>query len=60
MVNDTCEYYQNLTLGGDSTLTSDDISFYIYYYTVMSLIVLVNIVGNTMVITAFVRHKKLR
>ena len=60
MADDNCPYYRNLTNGGDTVLTNEDISFYIYYYTLVFLITLINIVGNSMVITAFIKHKKLR
>ena len=55
-----CSYYNNLTKGEDDQLTSDDISFYIYYYTLVFLLALINIFGNSMIIIAFIRYKKLR
>ena len=60
MADDTCQYYKNLTNGGDTILTNQDISFYMYYYTLVFLITLINIIGNSMIITAFIKHKKLR
>ena len=60
MSQKNCSYYYDLTNGVEAHLTADDISFYIYYYTFIFLIVLVNIFGNTMIIVAFIKHKKLR
>ena len=60
MADDDCSYYKNLTEGGKTVLTDDDISFYIFYYSLVLLITLVNMVGNSMIIIAFIRHKKLR
>ena len=59
MVDDACSYYKNLTLGGGSILENEK-SFHVYYLTMLALITVVNIVGNSMVIIAFVRYKKLR
>ena len=55
-----CSYYKNLTDGADDQLTSNDISFYIYYYTLVFLLALINILGNSMIIIAFTKYKKLR
>ncbi len=60
MADEDCSYFQNLTLGGDTDLTSENISFYIYYYTLLFFITGVNIVGNSTVLVVFVRHKRLR
>ena len=45
-------------MGGDSQ--ENEKSFQVYYFTMLALITVINFIGNTMVITAFVRHKKLR
>ena len=60
MEDHKCEHFKNLSQGAESKLTSEDISFYIYYYTLLFFILLVNIVGNSFVILAFIRQKKLR
>ena len=46
----------NLTRGGDSHVTSEDVAFYIYYYTLFFLITLI----NSAIIIAFLKYKKLR
>ncbi len=58
VTDETCSYYKNLTMGGDSQ--ENEKSFQVYYFTMLALITVINFIGNTMVITAFVRHKKLR
>ena len=58
-VDETCLYYYNLTRG-DSHVTKEDVAFYIYYYTLCFLITLINISGNSTIIIAFVKNKKLR
>ncbi len=41
-------------------LTKDDWMFYVYYYALLIGITTVNLLGNTMIIIAVIRHKRLR
>ena len=56
----SCSYYINLTEGADPLITEDDVIFYIYYYVLLFLITIINLVGNSMIILAFLRYRKLR
>ena len=53
-MNDTCQFLE------EPMVSEDDVMFYIYYYTLFFLITAINFFGNSMIIVAFVNHKKLR
>ena len=60
MVLKNCEYYWNLTKGISPGLTEDEKWFYLYYYSLMFIITLVSIVGNSFILIVYARHQKLR
>ena len=51
-MNDTCQSSEPMVSG-------DDVIFYLYYYTLFFLITAINILGNSMIIMAFIKHKNL-
>ena len=54
MNDTTCQFSE------ESMVSEDDVIFYIYYYTLFFLITTINFLGNSMIVVAFVKHKKLR
>ena len=44
----------------DDSLSSSTVTFYVFYYTCLSLLAVICVTGNSLVLTALFRHKNLR
>ena len=56
----TTDVFPNTTVTSRKPTSAGDLVFYLYYYGLMGVLTLVNLTGNSAVISSILRHRQLR